>query len=62
MMVQTQKRAYKEYHPQPIAAALNAGLVLPGDARVATEFKFPIPLLTTGSVSQPPGRAPPRLV
>lgn len=62
MMAQTQKRADKEPQPEPLAATLKGGFVLPSDAGVATEFSYPISLFTPASVSQPPGRAPPRLV
>ena len=62
MMGQTQKRAAKEPQPQPLGATVRAGLVLQNDARVAIELSFPVLLFTAASVSQPPGRAPPRLV
>ena len=61
MMGHTQKRVVKEPQPQPLAATLNAGVVPPNDAQVATEFNAQISLFTSASVSQPPGRAPPRL-
>ena len=62
MMGNTQKRADKEPQPQPLAVTLKGGFVLPNDARVATEFSYPISVFAPASVSQPPGRAPPRLV
>ena len=61
MMGHTQKRVVKEPQPQPLVATLKAGVVLPNDAQVATEFHTQIPLLTSASVSLPPGRAQPRL-
>lgn len=61
MMGHTQKRMVKEPQPQPLAATLKAGVVPPNDARVATKFITQISLSTSASVSQPPGRAPPRL-
>ena len=61
MMGYTQKRGVKEPQPQPLAAMLKAGVVLPNDAQVATEFNTQISLFTSASVSQPPGRAPPHL-
>ncbi len=61
MMGHTQKkRAAKQ--PQPLDITLKAGFVPPSDPRVAGELSFPIFLPTPASVSQPPGRAPPRLV
>jgi hypothetical protein len=62
MMGQAQKRAVKELQSQPLGTTLRAGLVLPNDARVATKLSFSVSLFTSASVSQPPGRAPPRLV
>lgn len=60
MMGYSQKRVVKEPQPQPIAAMLKAGVVLPNDAQVATEFNTQVSRFTSASVSQPPGRAPPR--
>jgi hypothetical protein len=62
MMAQMQKRADKEPQPLPLSVSLNAGYVLPDDARAASGFSYPITLFTSTSVSLPPGRAPPRLV
>jgi hypothetical protein len=62
MVAQTQKRADKEPQPQLLAATLKGGFVFPNEARVATEFSYPIPLFTSASVPQPSGRAPPHLV
>ena len=63
MMGHTQKRAAKEPQPQPLATRPKAGFVLPNDSRIAAaELSFPISLFTSASASQPPGRAPPRLV
>ena len=62
MMGHTQKRAVKEPQPQPLGATPGAALVLPNDARVAIELSFSVSLFASASVSQPPGRAPPRLV
>lgn len=62
MMGHTQKRAVKEPPPQPLGTTPGAGLVLPNDAKVAIKLSFPVSLFTSASVSQPPGRAPPRLV
>jgi hypothetical protein len=61
MMGQTQKRAAKEPQPQPLVTPLKPGFALPNDARVAAELGFPISRITSASVSQPPGRAPPSL-
>lgn len=62
MMVQTQKRADKEHHPQPLATTLNTVFVVPDDDRTATEFSYAISLIRSALVLQPPGRAPPCLV
>ena len=61
MMGQAQKRADKEYHAQPIATP-TASVVVPVDAPVADELSLQFFCLPSASVSQPPGRAPPRLV
>lgn len=61
IMGYTQKRVVKEAQPQPLAATLKAAVVLPNHALVATKFNSRISLFTSASVSQPPGRAPPRL-
>ena len=62
IMAQTQKRADREAPPHPLAVTLRAGFVVANDARVATEFRDVSHLFTSTSVSQPAGRAPPRLV
>ena len=62
MMGQKQNRAATDPKTQPFATTPKAGFVLPTEARVAAELGFPIPLINSASVSQPPGRAPPRLV
>ncbi len=62
ILAQTQKRADKEQQSQPLATTLKIGLVAPNDARVAAEVCLRISLVTSPSVSQPPGRAPPRSV
>lgn len=62
MMAQGQKRADKEPQPPAFATTLKDGFVCPSDARVVTEFSYPIPVFTSTTVLRPPGRAPPRLV
>lgn len=62
MMGQAQKRADKEHHAQPIVSSSTAGIVPPDDAPVAVELSLHFFYLPSVSVSQPPGRAPPRLV
>jgi hypothetical protein len=62
MMGQTHKRTAKGPQPQPLGAAPRTDLVLPNDTRVAIKLSFPTLLLASRSVSQPRGRAPPRLV
>jgi hypothetical protein len=57
-----QKRADRETQPQPLATTLKIGFVGPNDAHLPAEVCFRIPLFTSPSVSQPPGRAPPRSV
>jgi hypothetical protein len=62
MMAQTLKRAGTEQQPQPLATFAPKGcLELPDDARATGEFDCTIPLFASATVSQPPGRAPPRL-
>lgn len=61
MMGHTQKKRAAQ-QLEPLDTTLTAGFVLPVDARVAAESSFPIFLLPPASVSQPPGRAPPRSV
>ena len=62
IMAQAQKRADKDQQSQPLATTLKIGFVPPNDARVAVEVCSRISLITSPSVSQPPGRAPPRSV
>ena len=62
IMAQMQKRADREAPPHPLAIILRIGFVVANDARVATEFHDVSHLFTSTSVSQPAGRAPPRLV
>ena len=62
IMAQTQKRADRDAPPNPLAVTLRVGFVVANDARVATEFRDVSHLFTSTSVSQPAGRAPPRLV
>ncbi len=66
MMGHAQKRTAKEPQPQPQpqprGVTPRADLLLPNDARVAAEVSFAVSLFATASLSQPPGRAPPRLV
>lgn len=61
MMGQTQKKRPAK-QPQPLDTTLTSDFTPPSDTRVAVELGFPIVLLTPASVSQPPGRAPPRSV
>lgn len=61
MMAQTQKRSDNAPQAQPLAATLKAGFVPPNNAGAVTEFSYQISFPTSASVSQPPGRAPPRL-
>ena len=62
MMAQTQKRTGTKPPPQSLATALNGGCVQPDDDRSLCEFSYAILLFTSASASQPPGRAPPRLL
>lgn len=62
MMGQKQNRDAREPQSQPLATTPKAGLSLPGDTGAATKPGLPISLFTSASASQPPGRAPPRLV
>lgn len=62
IMAQTQKRADREAPPHPLAVTLRACFVVANDARVTTEFRDVSHLFTSTSVSQPAGRAPPRVV
>ena len=62
ILAQTQKRADRETPPEPLAVTLKVGFVIANDARVAIEFRDVNHLFTSTSVSQPPGRAPPRAV
>ena len=58
-MGQTQNRA--DRHAQAIAGVPKIGFMLLGDTRVNLKFNSLIPLLPAAAISQPPGRAPPRL-
>lgn len=62
MMAQTQKRAETKPPPQSLATALNGGCVQPDHARSVCEFSYAILFFTSAPGSQPPGRAPPRLL
>ena len=62
IMAQTQKRTDRDAPPHPLALTLRVGFVVANAARVATEFHDVGHLFTSTSVSQPAGRAPPRLV
>lgn len=62
ILAQTQKRADRETPPHLLDVTLRVGFVVANDARVATEFHDVSHLFTSTSVSQPAGRAPPRLV
>ena len=60
MMAQTQKRSDKAPEAQPVTATPKAAFVPPVNAAAITEFSYQISFATSASVSQPPGRAPPR--
>ncbi len=62
MMGQAPKRTAKGPQPQPLGATPRVGLLLQNDARVASDVSFAVSLFASASVSQPQGRAPPRLV
>ncbi len=62
MMAQAQKRADKEPQPQPLAALPKGAVVLSGDTCTAAEFSHSVSVWKSPSVSQPPGRAPPRFI
>lgn len=62
MMGHKQKRVTKQAAPQPVAELQKAGVELPEHARVATEVAVPVSISKFASISQPPGRAPPRSV
>ena len=62
MMGQKQNRDAREPQSQPVATTPKADFLLPSETGVAAELGFPISLFTSTSVSQPPGRAPPRSV
>ena|SRR5688500_16619011 len=59
MLAQSQKRADKDQPTQPVAATLKHGFVLPDQTRVVAESSYLVSLVTSQSVLQPPGRAPP---
>ena len=62
MMAQSHKRAVKGPQPQPLATILTGSLVLPILACAPAEFSYSALPLKSSLVSQPPGRAPPRLL
>lgn len=62
IMGHKQKRVTKQPTQQPVAALQKAGINLPDHAQVATEGVTPVSIVTFASISQPPGRAPPRSV
>lgn len=63
MVGQTLKRAGTELQPHPLAtSALRSAFEQPVDVRTTNDCSCAIPFFTSASVSQPPGRAPPRLI
>jgi hypothetical protein len=62
IMGHQQKRVTKQASPQPVGALQKAGIELSEHARVATEVAVPVSISRFASISQPPGRAPPRSV
>ncbi len=62
MMGQKQNRDARDPQSQPVATTPKADFLLPSETGVAAELGFPTSLFTSASASQPPGRAPPRLV
>jgi len=62
MMAQTQKRSGTKPPPHPLATIQSGGWVQPEDEPSVCEFGDSILHFTSASVSQPPGRAPPRLL
>jgi hypothetical protein len=62
IMGHQKKRVTKQPIPQPVAALLKAVISLPDRTQVATEGVTPISISRLASISQPPGRAPPRSV
>lgn len=61
MLAQSQTRADKDQTTQTLAATLKSEFVLQDQTRVVTESGYPISRVSSRSVSQPPGRAPPLL-
>lgn len=59
--IMSQKRGDKEPESQSGAAILNSGLLFPSDIRFVVEQTSRSFLCLSEDVSQPPGRAPPRL-
>jgi hypothetical protein len=62
MLAQSQTRADKDQTTQTLSATLKAGFVIPEETRVVAESNYQIALITSPSVLQPPGRAPPLLL
>jgi hypothetical protein len=62
IMGHQQKRITKQPIRQPAAVLQNVGIEPPEYARVVTEGAVPVSISTFVSISQPPGRAPPRSV
>lgn len=62
MMAQKQKRAGTQQRPQALWTAAMSGLEFPEDVQSVGEFSYAFLLFTSASLSQPPGRAPPRLL
>ena len=61
MVAQSQNRAGKHQHAQPLSATPKPNVVLPDETRVVAESSYLISPVTSPSILQPPGRAPPLL-
>lgn len=59
MLAQSQKRADKDQPTQPLVATLKASFIEPDPSIAIAETNYLISPVTSPSVSQPPGRAPP---